>query len=116
MGPFEIHPGMKRTLTISGFLSADDRPAQVDGPPTHTSDNPNVQPTVTADGMSHSVANTRTDEDGTPMNVRVTMVADADRDPNVQAPITDFADYILLAPAGPVAAKFSANVSGEEAQ
>lgn len=114
-GPFNISPASKRTITIGGFLSEDDRPAQVDGPPQWELDNDGATLTVAADGMSASVSNVAMAEDAPPRNVRLTIKADANRDPNVQDFITDFVDFVMLAPVGPIAAKISMSVGEEEA-
>jgi hypothetical protein len=66
--------------------------------------------------MSASVANVDMADDAPPRNVRLTIKADANRDPNVQDFITDFVDFVMIAPAGPVATKMTLAVGEEEAR
>lgn len=113
-GPFNINPNKKRTITISQFLSAEDEVALVDGPPAHELDNDGATLVVSADGMSATVSNVTLAEDAPPRSVRLTIKADANRDPAVQDYISDFVDFVIIAPAGPVAAKMSLTVGEEE--
>jgi hypothetical protein len=97
---------------ISGFVSADDppRPATVDGPPIWSLSNATTATLiVSADGMDVDVIALDMAEDAPPATAVLTMSADANKSPVVADFITKTWDFVVTAPAGPVAA--SANVT-----